>query len=66
MVDREAVAFVLFFWVISLTRIVVAFVRAETFGTEATLALLAVLFLPLALKDDAVYRFRRCRRKGSR
>ena len=34
------------FWVLSLVRVVGAFARHETFGAEATLALMAVLCIP--------------------
>jgi hypothetical protein len=34
------------FWVLSLVRVVGAFARHETFGAEATLALMAVLGIP--------------------
>jgi hypothetical protein len=34
------------FWLLSLVRVVGAFARHETFGTEATLALMAVLCIP--------------------
>jgi predicted anti-sigma-YlaC factor YlaD len=37
------------FWIVSAGRIVVAALGNETFGAETTLALLAVLFLPVLL-----------------
>jgi hypothetical protein len=37
------------FWLLSLVRVVAAWARHETFGAEATLAVLAVLVLPRML-----------------
>ena len=37
------------FWVLSVVRVVGAFARHETFGAEATLALMAVLWVPWLL-----------------
>jgi hypothetical protein len=37
------------FWLVSLGRVIAAFVRHETFGPEASLAVLAVVLVPLAV-----------------
>jgi hypothetical protein len=37
------------FWLVSLVRVVGAFLRHETFGAEATLGLMAIIFIPLLL-----------------
>ncbi len=50
--DRELLPFLALFWIMSVARVVAAFVRHETFGAEATLAFLAVLLLPLLAKES--------------
>jgi hypothetical protein len=46
-VDAEVVLAIVF-WTLCLARVVAAALRHETFGAEATLALIAVLGLPMA------------------
>jgi hypothetical protein len=45
-VDADLLFAAALFWVVSLIRVVGAFARHETFGAEATLALIAVLCTP--------------------
>jgi hypothetical protein len=47
--DLDLVPVYAIFWIVSAGRIVLAALRNETFGAETTLALLAVLFLPMLL-----------------
>lgn len=44
--EADLLPAVAIFWVLSLVRVVGAFARHETFGAEATLALMAVLCIP--------------------
>jgi hypothetical protein len=57
--DRDLLAVLFFFWMISLARVLVGVARTETFGTEGTLALLAVLLGPWLMKDVATRWFAR-------
>jgi hypothetical protein len=47
--DGDLVAVLFGFWVISVVRVAGGILHYETFGAEATLALLAVLLVPLLL-----------------
>jgi hypothetical protein len=49
--DRDLLPLFALAWIASIVRVAGALVRAETFGTEPTLALLFVLGLPWLLKD---------------
>lgn len=44
--DRDLLPVLVLFWIISVVRVVGAFARSETFGAEATLALIAVVLIP--------------------
>lgn len=47
--DTDLVAVFVLLWVASIVRVGAAFVRHELFGTEASLAALAVVLVPLVL-----------------
>ena len=68
MFDRDLVPLFVLAWIASMVRVVGAFVRAETFGTEPTLALLFVLVLPCLLGKPGgrKKRLSRSRRVASR
>jgi hypothetical protein len=59
--DRDVVPFLLVFWLCSLARLVLGIALHGTFGGEATLATLAVVFVPLLLKDAGAWWLGRCR-----
>ena len=49
--DTELILPFALFWLVSLVRVIACFVRGEIFGTEPTLALVAVFLLPYLLRD---------------
>jgi hypothetical protein len=60
--DAEVLPFLGLFWLASVVRVGAAIARHEVMGAEATLAGLAVVFLPLLFKEPAAWAWRRCRR----
>jgi hypothetical protein len=48
--DRDLLPVLALFWIGSVARVAVAFVDREGFGTEATLALVAVVFVPFQFR----------------
>jgi hypothetical protein len=44
--DRDLLPVLALFWLVSVVRVVGALVRRETFGVEATLAMMAVVVVP--------------------
>jgi hypothetical protein len=49
-VDVDLLVVAALFWSVSLVRVVGALLRHETFGAEATLALMAVIFTPWVVR----------------
>jgi hypothetical protein len=64
--DSDVLPLLVVFWLASVARVIVGFVRHEAAGTEATLASLAVVSVPFLFKEPVTWWWtRRCRRKHS-
>lgn len=57
--DRELAPMLLLAWVISMVRVVHGLLHHETFGTEGTLAFLAIFIVPYLMKDAILWAVRR-------
>ena len=57
--DRDLLAVLFLFWLISLARVLIGVARSETFEAEGSLALLMVLLGPWLMKDSATAWFAR-------
>jgi hypothetical protein len=57
--DTELVPFFLILWIASVARVLLGIAHSEVFGAEATLATLAMFFLPLLAKDGVLALLRR-------
>lgn len=62
--DDDLVPIFAILWFASVARVVAATIRHETFGTDLTLALLAVLFLPVLLFEPLRWLLRLRRRES--
>ena len=49
--DRELIPVFAILWITSVARVVLGLVQHEAFGQESTLAIFAVLLLPVLVKD---------------
>jgi hypothetical protein len=58
--DRDLLPMMLVFWLGSVARVAAGVAHHERFGTEGTLALLAILVVPYVFRNSILWSVRRC------